>query len=45
VAHIPLHRLGSGEEVARAALFLLSNASSFINGEVLRLHGGLAAPS
>jgi NAD(P)-dependent dehydrogenase (short-subunit alcohol dehydrogenase family) len=41
-ARIPLRRLGSEEEVARAALFLLSDSASFITGEVLHVDGGLA---
>ncbi len=41
-ARVPLRRLGTVEEVARAALFLISDQASFINGEVLHIDGGLA---
>ena len=36
----PLHRGGSVEEVANTALFLASDLSSFITGQVLRCDGG-----
>jgi meso-butanediol dehydrogenase/(S,S)-butanediol dehydrogenase/diacetyl reductase len=42
-ATIPLRRLGTEREVALAALYLLSDAASFINGEVLHIDGGLMA--
>ena len=37
---IPLGRLGRPEEVAEAALFLVSERASFITGEILDLNGG-----
>ena len=37
---IPVGRLGEASDVARAALFLLSESSSFITGEVMDVNGG-----
>jgi NAD(P)-dependent dehydrogenase (short-subunit alcohol dehydrogenase family) len=42
-ARIPLGRFGAAEEVARAALFLASPASSYVTGVELVVDGGLAA--
>lgn len=39
----PLNRLGRGAEVAEAALFLASDAASFITGAALPVDGGLLA--
>jgi 3-oxoacyl-[acyl-carrier protein] reductase len=36
----PIARLGTGEDVARAALFLASEASAWITGIVLDVAGG-----
>ena len=43
LAHIPLGRPGSVDEVASAALFLVSPESSYINGAVLTVDGGWTA--
>ncbi len=36
----PLHRFGTVEELANLAAFLVSDGSSYINGEVIRMDGG-----
>lgn len=38
---IPLSRFGTAEEVAQLTCFLLSRASSYITGEVIKIDGGL----
>lgn len=40
---IPLRRLATPEDQARASLFLLSDASAYITGVVLPVNGGLSA--
>ena len=40
VGHTPLHRIGEPEEIAGAALFLASEAASFITGDTLIVDGG-----
>jgi len=39
-ARIPLRRMGTPEDVANVALFLVSDESSFISGQVLYVRGG-----
>ncbi|MGH9081925.1 MAG: SDR family oxidoreductase [Acidimicrobiales bacterium] len=39
-AHIPMRRLGEPDDVATAALFLASDAASWITGQVLVVDGG-----
>ena len=41
VAHTPLQRMGTAEEIAEAYLWLASDAASFVNGAVLSVDGGL----
>lgn len=36
----PMNRIGEADEVARAALYLLSDDSSFVTGQILRVNGG-----
>lgn len=38
---IPIGRMGSSDEVAQLTCFLLSRASSYITGEVIKIDGGL----
>ncbi|MEO7046698.1 MAG: SDR family oxidoreductase [Ferruginibacter sp.] len=38
---MPLGRFGSGEEIANVALFLASDMSSYITGQVISTCGGL----
>jgi NAD(P)-dependent dehydrogenase (short-subunit alcohol dehydrogenase family) len=40
VSQIPLQRLGTTEEVAKAILFLCTDASSYVNGAELHINGG-----
>jgi 3-oxoacyl-[acyl-carrier protein] reductase len=42
-ARIPLGRLGTGEEVAEAVLFLASDSASYVVGQALVVDGGLTA--
>ena len=43
VTRIPLGRIGSAKDIAAAAIFLASDASSFITGQILGVDGGLTA--
>lgn len=40
VEQIPLHRLGTPDEVAKAIYFLCTDASSYVNGAELHINGG-----
>jgi 3-oxoacyl-[acyl-carrier protein] reductase len=39
---IPMGRFGKVEEVARIAMFLLSEEAAYITGQVIQVDGGLA---
>jgi 3-oxoacyl-[acyl-carrier protein] reductase len=41
IAHTPLGRVGTPQEVADAVAFLASSAASFITGETLHVNGGM----
>jgi NAD(P)-dependent dehydrogenase (short-subunit alcohol dehydrogenase family) len=41
-ANIPLGRVGDPDEIGKAAVFLASDASSFVNGIELFVDGGMA---
>lgn len=43
LAHVPLRRLGSADDIAQIALFLASDASAYTSGAVIPCDGGLAA--
>lgn len=39
----PLKRVGSAEDIANAAAYLLSNESSWVTGQILHIDGGMSA--
>ena len=43
LAHVPLGRPGTPEEIAHAALFLAAPESSYVNGHILTVDGGWTA--
>ena len=43
LVHIPMGRFARAEEIAQAALFLASDESSYVNGAVFTVDGGITA--
>ncbi|MFO7744156.1 MAG: SDR family oxidoreductase, partial [Psychroflexus sp.] len=43
LSQVPLARLGQAEEVADLAAFLASDNSNYINGEVIKIDGGMGS--
>ena len=41
----PMRRIGRPEDIAAAALYLASPASSWVTGVILRVDGGTTSPS
>jgi SAM-dependent methyltransferase len=42
-SNVPMHRLGTGDEVCDAIVFLASDQSTYVSGSVIPLDGALAA--
>ncbi|WP_419725590.1 3-oxoacyl-[acyl-carrier-protein] reductase [Terrisporobacter petrolearius] len=42
MSQVPLKRLGQAEDIANLALFLASNQSDYITGQVIQVDGGMA---
>jgi NAD(P)-dependent dehydrogenase (short-subunit alcohol dehydrogenase family) len=45
VSRVPLKRLGEPSEIAPLAVFLASEASNFMTGEIIYIDGGMTALS
>ena len=43
LVHLPMGRFGEAEEIARAALYLASDESSYVTGTEFLVDGGLTA--
>ncbi len=42
ISTIPMKKIGKGEDIANAVVFLASEEASYITGEVLKIDGGMA---
>ena len=44
LAQVPLGRLGEGDDIANAVVFLASPAAAYVTGETLHVNGGMLMP-
>jgi 3-oxoacyl-[acyl-carrier protein] reductase len=44
LSRIPSGRLGTGEEIAAAAVYLASDEAAYVTGQTLHVNGGMAMP-
>jgi 3-oxoacyl-[acyl-carrier protein] reductase len=42
LSQVPLGRLGAGDDIANAVIFLASGGGDYITGETLHVNGGMA---
>lgn len=42
MAAIPMKRMGSGQEIAAAAVYLASDEAAYMTGQTLHINGGMA---
>jgi len=42
LANVPAGRLGAGEDVASAVLYLASDEAAYVTGQTLHVNGGMA---
>ncbi len=42
LASVPMQRLGSGEDIGAAAVYLASSEAAYVTGQTLHVNGGMA---